>query len=768
MAFGASGLALVAALLAVPSSGAMGLSGLALLAALLLTALQLLPLPAALHGVSPAARSLFEEALGPLGLYPAARPLSLDPAETGLALANAAGGLAAFMMAWRLGTAHRRRGLLVVALGASGLAVALLVLGRALVGYGPLLVPNAPFVNPNHLAGFLGLTSFVLLGLALSARGQARLLWLMAFTLTGAGVFLSLSRGGIATFLGGAVLFGALAAWQRQPEAAAEPGPDGAPPRLRPAARGRWALLAGLSAALAVAAYLALDPVLAELRTVDLAGDETKLALWRPALQLVRDYPLTGIGRGAFGTVFPAFKTEPVAVTFTHLENEWLQALVELGLPGGLLLVGALGLTWLAAARRRDRSYADVGLLAGTATLAAQNLVDFSLELPGVALPFLVALGLAARGGGAVKVAPWLLRGGLVLVGLLGGLGASTWLRQPNPGASAVEQVAWRPADYLPQAVEGARLAEEGECQTAMPWLTRAMLLGPTAAEPHLYAARCLAASGQAALARREYRLALLFGAPTALQEAAGLYPEVEALREVVPDSADGLLRLGAFLGRERPADAAVAYRVALEEFLDTRALVPLAQIALAGGGAEEALPLAQRRVLETPTDPEGWRLVASALVQLGREEEALAELERGLAQLPGSPPLITAKAERSMAARRFSEAKLIAEQMRASTPRELAARHLLVARALGGQGRWAEALEQAKSAAAARPEDASLHLTLATYCERAGRYDDAIAAVERAASLGGPSATLTARLEALKKARDAQRDRRMGEALLK
>ena len=63
---------------------------------------------------------------------------------------------------------------------------------------------------------------------------------------------------------------------------------------------------------------------------------------WSPALQLVRDYPLTGIGRGAFGTVYPAYKTEPELVTFTHLENEWLQAPVELGLPAGLLLVGAL------------------------------------------------------------------------------------------------------------------------------------------------------------------------------------------------------------------------------------------------------------------------------------------------------------------------------------------------------------------------------------------------------------------------------------------
>ncbi|MBK9519343.1 MAG: O-antigen ligase family protein [Anaeromyxobacter sp.] len=339
-------LALLAALMAAPAGGAVGLAGLALLVVLAATALQLAPLPAWLHLLSPSARDLFSGALAPLGLYPAARPLSLDPAATGRLLAASAGGLAAFWAAWALGETHRRRDLLVRALGLGGLLVALVALGQALLGFGTLLSPAAPFVNPNHLAGHLGLTSFVLLGLALKARGQARLLWLMAFALAGAVVFLSLSRGGIAAFLGGAVLFVALAAWRRRPE-----GSGAGPPR------GRWALLGGLAAALSVAAYLALDPVLAELGTVGRAGEETKLALWRPALQLVRDYPLTGIGRGAFGTVYPAYKTEPELVTFTHLENEWLQAPVELGLPVGLLLVGALALTWLAAARRRDLSW---------------------------------------------------------------------------------------------------------------------------------------------------------------------------------------------------------------------------------------------------------------------------------------------------------------------------------------------------------------------------------------------------------------------------
>ncbi|MBK9519344.1 MAG: tetratricopeptide repeat protein [Anaeromyxobacter sp.] len=142
--------------------------------------------------------------------------------------------------------------------------------------------------------------------------------------------------------------------------------------------------------------------------------------------------------------------------------------------------------------------------------------------------------------------------------------------------------------------------------------------------------------------------------------------------------------------------------------------------------------------------------------------------LERGLLAIPGSPPLVTLLAERSLLARRFGEARRIAEQMSARTPQELAARHQLVARALAGQGRVAEAIEQARSAAAARPDDPGALLAVASYCEQAGRLDDAIAAVERAATLGGKPEALAARLEGLRKARQAQRDRRMGESLLR
>ncbi len=743
--------------------------------------------------------------------------ISLDPPASGRELAGAAAKLLAFLAGFAVAGTRRRRELVLVAFGLSGLAVALVVLGAALLGLGPLLEPRAPFVNPNHLSGFLCLTAFPVLGLALRRHGQARLLWLMCFVVVVAALFVSLSRGGIGAFFGGVAVFLLLAAWQVRP--------DGEPPHPW-----RWAALAGLTVALGAVAYLALEPVVRELSTLRTARDDVKLELWRPALALLREHPLGGIGRGSFATVFPALKTDPAAVTFTHLENEWLQPLVDLGLPVGLLLLVTLGLGWLAAARRRDLSSVEVGLLAGTAAVAAQNLVDFSLEFSGVGVPFMVALGLLTRGGegggggrgagdgqgdgrvdgggrlserpseqlggqagerlgGLLSWRPRLrwrwLAAGVAAALLVAGAGAAFWrahpteeealavARAPDAAAAAVladEALRWHRADYVPAAIVGARWVLEGRCAPAMPWLTRAMALNPTAPEPHQYAARCLAAAGQGALARREYRLALLYGSPTALGEAADRFDAVEELLQVAPDTGDGLVSLGyLLLSRQRPLDAASVFRRAVEGSLDARALVPLAGALQAAGELEEALEVARRRTVETPGDPQGWRVAAAVLVAEGYDDEARATLERGLTFSPGSPALVEALVYRSLSERRPAEARRLAESMAARTPQEQALRHLLVSATLGAQGRLGEAIERARSAVTALPDSAWPLMALASYCQQGGRIDDAIAAVERASSLPGQRREdYQARLDELAKARAAQAERRMTEELLK
>jgi Flp pilus assembly protein TadD len=752
-------LALVAFALATADEPRLPWPMLLLLGVLGVSVLQLVPVPAALHAISPGARRIFDVSLAPLGLYPAARPFSLDPAASARELAKAIACTAAFGAAWTHADGRRRRERLLLGLAGSGMAVATVVLGAALLGMGPLLVPHFPFFNPNHLAGFLNLTAFVALGLALRSHGQARALWLMGFAAAGAVSFLSLSRGGIAAFLLGAAIYVALHVRARRSELSG------------PSPLGHGLLAGGLAAALGIAAYLALQPILGELRTLRSAPEDAKLQLFRPALEVIRDFPLTGVGRGAFGAVFTAYQSESASVTFMHVENEVIQALADLGIPAGVLLVGTFVLVWLAAARRRDLPSVEMGLLAGTGALAAQNAVDFSLGLLGAALPFAIAMGLLARGQRPVVLRRPVLLGGLGLA-LAAVAGAALVARahggeaDPARVARAGDAVAtaeaargaarWHPADWVPHATAGARLAGEGRCAEALPWLLRAMSLDPSAPQPHLSTARCLAGRNDPA-AKREYRLAITFGSP-ALAEAAARYASIEDLLDVAPETPDGLLALGDVLAAGRPRDAEVAYRRVLEDFADDRALLPLARSRAALGDPEGALELARRHSATRPADPAGWSIAASALLQLGREDEARGEIERGLAAIPGSPALVTFLAERAMAARRFSEAHRLADEIAPRTPGEIAGKHLLVARALAGQGRLSEALDRARSAAAAVPDSPGLLAVVADYATQAGRFDDAVAALRQAAALPGvPPGTYDQRIAGLEAAKAEQ-----------
>jgi tetratricopeptide (TPR) repeat protein len=288
------------------------------------------------------------------------------------------------------------------------------------------------------------------------------------------------------------------------------------------------------------------------------------------------------------------------------------------------------------------------------------------------------------------------------------------------------------------------------------------MRLDPTAAEPHRFAGRCLAAAGQDALARREYRLAALFGDGEALPEAMRRWSSLDDLLQVAPGTPQALLSLAALLAPERPADAAAVLGRAWTEFGELPALRWHASLALQLGDAEGALALAAAFRERQPLDPAGWTVAAAALDRLGRPDEAQRMLEDALARIPGSPAVLVPLAQRALARRLYSEARRLVESMSARTPPELAGKRLQVASILWAQGRYGEALEQARSAAGAVPDDPGPRTVVSSYAAAMGRYDEAIAALEGAAALPRAAAgAYEKRLAELREARQRQLDER-------
>lgn len=157
------------------------------------------------------------------------------------------------------------------------------------------------------------------------------------------------------------------------------------------ALRWRWGwLVLGLGAAgMAVwIASLGWSPFL-ELLTANeaISGLAGRIEIWSHGLYLVRDFPLTGAGMGAYGPLvdrlYPFFLEPPGSIPHAH--NLFLQVAVDLGLPGLLAWLVAFGgviasslRVYLSGKQQHDRWVwgLGAGLLASLAAMAVHGLTD--------------------------------------------------------------------------------------------------------------------------------------------------------------------------------------------------------------------------------------------------------------------------------------------------------------------------------------------------------------------------------------------------------
>lgn len=139
------------------------------------------------------------------------------------------------------------------------------------------------------------------------------------------------------------------------------------------------------------------DFLTARLLTEDLAESERFLA-YRDVARAIQDYPLTGIGYGGFAQAYPLYRGEDVGHVRFFVENTYLEMIFELGIPMALVWFGLLASLLRrcfigALQRQRDQFYpmvaSAVGVLGG-----AHALLDYSLQIPAIALLFAAILGI--------------------------------------------------------------------------------------------------------------------------------------------------------------------------------------------------------------------------------------------------------------------------------------------------------------------------------------------------------------------------------------
>lgn len=233
-------------------------------------------------------------------------------------------------------TAVRTRRDLALVLGA-------IVAGAVLAaGFGILQPPDSALIEESSRAtGTVGdpneLAAFLLVGLALAAgfalgRGRSPVVRLaagLAVPLCVAGIFLSLSRGGLVA-LGAMLIAGTVFA-------------------------GRWRLAMALILVAVVTGgviyFTELAPLPARERVTTTNGGTGRSDLWTVGLRMVRAHPVTGVGVGNFQAVSADYVLQPGATMRADLifsaapkvtHNTYLEIMSETGVPGLLLFLAAI------------------------------------------------------------------------------------------------------------------------------------------------------------------------------------------------------------------------------------------------------------------------------------------------------------------------------------------------------------------------------------------------------------------------------------------
>jgi len=262
-----------------------------------------------------------------------------------------------------------------------------------------------PYINRNHFAGYLELAMPLGLGLLLYHAAQAETVpngpragrlasllasrqmpavarWSLVTVVLSAGVFMTLSRGGIFSYCASLVFFIGLA-------------------RTRRSLRKKTGLIAMVGLVVFCAVVMASwDRIAGRFEELGQERKIIRLEVWSDALSLAKDFPVLGSGLGAFTSIFPRYQTKYPTILFEHAENDYVEFLTDMGLAGFALIAGLLYVyfrsTISAWRKRRDPFVKSIvlGGLASCSALVAHGLMDFNMRVPANALLLTVIAGM--------------------------------------------------------------------------------------------------------------------------------------------------------------------------------------------------------------------------------------------------------------------------------------------------------------------------------------------------------------------------------------
>jgi O-antigen ligase len=250
------------------------------------------------------------------------------------------------------------------------------------------VMPFGPYVNRNHFAGFIEMVIPVaMVPLVLGKVRRERLFLVALFAVIPiVALLLSASRGGIVSFAVQLIILFLLLLVRR--------------------VRGKHMMVGGMVVlcAMLVVSWIGVQEVLtrfAGIQSLEVSAGK-RAAMRQDTWRLFLDHPLLGTGLGTFEMVFPPYDSLYDAKIVNHAHIDYLEALAETGVLGGLCCLWFLGvvirnaLDGMAELGSSFTSTLNLSGLMACSGILVHSLVDFNLHIPANALLFFVSAHMAA------------------------------------------------------------------------------------------------------------------------------------------------------------------------------------------------------------------------------------------------------------------------------------------------------------------------------------------------------------------------------------
>lgn len=286
------------------------------------------------------------------------------------------------------------------------------------------------YINPNHLAGLLGMTVPLALAYTLMSRFSHTMKVLFAYCGLAmlAGIGVSLSRGGIMATSATLVVFCLVLLFQR----------------------GYW--LAGLGVLIALVAVAIVvstefDSIQKRFETAFKSGRlvDVRVNYWPSAIQLFKNHPLWGCGPGHFDSASELYLPGTLERRPVYAHNDYLNTLCDWGATGLAIIAAACVLlfygawrTWPAlrqadleagGSHKSDRLAFLMGAGMGLLAIFFHSVVDFNMHVPANAVVAVTLMALISAQGRFATERHWKtprLLGKTLLTLMM--IGAMAWL----------------------------------------------------------------------------------------------------------------------------------------------------------------------------------------------------------------------------------------------------------------------------------------------------------------------------------------------------